>query len=101
MMKVEFVEQVNAAYAELGMSMSISWDSLSGADYDLIERVYMYHPAIPNVGGKQTIARLYAIGGMSVMRDMEKTAAREQEREEMRNHIRAQIAELEVQLAAL
>ena len=104
MMKSEFIEKVQAAYAEMGMCdrvAEISWESLSGADYDLIERVYMYHPAIPDVGGKQAIARLYAIGGLSVIRDMEKTAAREQEREEKRSRLRAQIAELQRQLAAI
>lgn len=104
MMKSEFIEKVQAAYAEMGMCDRVadfSWESLSGDDYAMIEKVYMYHPAIPNVGGKQAIARLYAVGGMAVIRDMERTAAREQEREAMRCRILDQIAELQAQLAAL
>lgn len=102
MMKVEFIEKVNAAYAEMGMSdRRVDWNSLSGDNYDLIERVYMYHPAIPDVGGKQAIARLYAVGGMSVIQDMEKRAAHEQEREEKRRSILDQIAKLQAQLAEI
>lgn len=39
-------------------------------NYAIIERVYTWHPSIPNVGGKSVIAHLYAYGGMMVIRDM-------------------------------
>lgn len=39
-------------------------------DYDIIETVYTWHPSIPEVGGKEVIAKLYEVGGMEVMKDM-------------------------------
>jgi hypothetical protein len=38
--------------------------------YALVERVYTWHPCIPNVGGKRVIAQLYAIGGEVLIMDM-------------------------------
>ena len=32
--------------------------------------MYTYHPAIPDVGGKERIAALFTFGGMAVMYDM-------------------------------
>lgn len=43
-------------------------------EYKLIEKVYMYHPAIKASGGKEQIAEIYKVGGMSVIRNMEETA---------------------------
>lgn len=44
--------------------------SITQEEYRIVENVYMWHPAIPNVGGKEVIAQLYKIGGMSLMEDM-------------------------------
>lgn len=60
MMKVEFEKRINAR--------------ISQEDYAIVEHVYMWHPAIPNVGGKDKIADLYLIGGMDVIRDMDRRA---------------------------
>ena len=38
--------------------------------YEIIEKVYNWHPAIDNVNGKQQIASLYDIGGMMIIMDM-------------------------------
>ena len=43
-------------------------------DYRVIEYVYMNHPVIDDVKGKQQMADLYKIGGMSIIKDMVKTA---------------------------
>lgn len=60
MMKVEFEKRIGA--------------SISHEDYAIVEHVYMWHPSIPNVGGKDKIADLYLIGGMDVIRDMDRRA---------------------------
>ena len=43
---------------------------VSFEEYAVIERIYTFHPAIPNVDGHATIAALYAMGGMRLMHDM-------------------------------
>mgnify|MGYP003497928946 FL=1 len=45
-------------------------------DYNLIEKVYTYHPAISEVRGKAQVAALYAELGICVFHDMEPTADR-------------------------
>ena len=60
MMKVEFEQRINAR--------------ISQEDYAIVEHVYTWHPAIPNVGGKDKISDLYLIGGMDVIRDMDRRA---------------------------
>ena len=43
---------------------------ISRQDYNVVEKVYMWHPLIPNVCGKDKIAELYKLGGMTLMQDM-------------------------------
>ena len=43
-------------------------------DYKIIEKVYVWHPAISNVDVKDQIAAIYQAGGMLVIRNMEETA---------------------------
>jgi hypothetical protein len=43
---------------------------ISDSDYQAIEIVYMWHPSISNSNGKQQIADIYAIGGMTIIMDM-------------------------------
>lgn len=54
--------------------IGIPCSDLSEEDYRVIELVYNYHPAIPNIDGKNRIAKLYEIGGIGLIRDMEDTA---------------------------
>lgn len=56
MMKEEFESRIGA--------------EISTDEYKIVETVYAWHPAIPNVGGKDVIAQLYTIGGMALMADM-------------------------------
>lgn len=43
---------------------------VSNEDYQDIEYVYMWHPAISNVGGKEQIALLYMNFGLAFIRTM-------------------------------
>lgn len=44
--------------------------AISNAEYTVIEKVYMFHPAISNTEGKEEIADLFAKFGMSIIKDM-------------------------------
>ena len=51
-------------------------EEISNKDYETIENVYMYHPAIDDIKGKEQIAYIYKEFGMTVIKDMEKRALR-------------------------
>ena len=44
--------------------------TVTGGQYKVIEYVYMYYPAIDEVHGKDQIASLYNMFGMTVINDM-------------------------------
>ena len=56
MMKQEFEARIKA--------------TVTAEDYEVIEKVYTFHPIIDEVDGKDQIAKLYAIGGMALINDM-------------------------------
>lgn len=43
-------------------------------EWQVITQVYGFHPAIPDVNGKDVLAGLYKVGGMGIIRDMLVTA---------------------------
>ena len=43
-------------------------------EYRIIEKVYVWHPAISNMEGKSQIADLYRDYGMAIIKNMEETA---------------------------
>lgn len=49
-------------------------EEISNRDYEAVENVYMYHPAIDDIRGKEQIVYLYKEFGMTVIKDMEKRA---------------------------
>lgn len=64
---------------------------ISRQDYNVVEKVYMWHPSIPNAGGKDKIAELYKLGGMTLMQDM---FARAQQIEQKDSDLRREYATL-------
>lgn len=59
--------------------------TVTDEQYKLIEYVYTHHPAISNISGKDQIAILYDMFGMTVIKDMYPRAHRAEELEkEMR-----------------
>lgn len=56
MMKHEFEERVGG--------------EISDQNYEIIETVYTWHPAINEVGGKDQIATLYETGGMPLIKSI-------------------------------
>lgn len=62
--------------------------------YKVIEYVYMYHPAIDAVRGKDQIASLYNMFGMAVINDMYPRAARAEKVEKALIAARSEVVEL-------
>ena len=44
--------------------------SVMDEEYQLIEEVYMWHPAIRNTSGKEEVAELYKSFGIIIFKDM-------------------------------
>lgn len=44
--------------------------SVTDEEYELIETVYMWHPAISNTSGKEEVAELYLRLGLVIFKDM-------------------------------
>lgn len=44
--------------------------SVTDEEYELIEIVYMWHPAIRNTSGKEEVAELYKSFGIIIFKDM-------------------------------
>ena len=60
MMKHEFESRIGA--------------EVTPEEYKIVEHVYTWHPSIPNVGGKDILAQIYKLGGMTVIMDMDGSA---------------------------
>jgi hypothetical protein len=45
-------------------------------EWEIIERVYMYHPAIDEAAGKEQIYKLFEWGGMQLIYDMNPVACK-------------------------
>lgn len=67
MMKPEFIERVRKINGGL-------YPNFTNEDWEIIEKVYNYHPSINEVTGKEQIAYLYFHFGMRVIKDMYDTA---------------------------
>ena len=67
---------------------------VSETDYSIIEYVYTFHPSIKNVDGKNQIANLYNVGGMRLIRDMEKTAKISEEIYNKRRYLQNKLDQL-------
>ena len=88
MMLSEFVERINTQAPSL-------------SDYKTIEYVYVWHPSVPDVGGKDYIARLYDVGGMGVIRSMVSVAEQAEEIDRQASVIRSRIASLNEKLHSI
>lgn len=64
-------------------------------EFETIQFVYNYHPAIHPSAGKSQIAKLYSEFGMRIICDMLETAKRAQEIEDEKRQLRQQLSALE------
>ena len=67
---------------------------LTQAEYDIIEKVYAFHPSISNVNGKDQVEQLYNLLGMAIFYDMLPTAHRAMEIEYTITQLENKIADL-------
>ena len=56
--------------------------SVTDEEYELIETIYMWHPAIRNTSGKEEVAELYLSFGLVIFRDMYQRAMKVKDIEE-------------------
>lgn len=68
--------------------------SVSKDDYEKIEKVYLFHPSIDDVSGKDEITTIFKIGGMRLINDMMPTAMRGEELETEINRMRIELEQL-------
>ena len=72
--------------------------SVPDEDYDIIEKVYTFHPSISETDGKDQIARLYLEYGMSIIRDMKPRAALMEKKEEELRDVQARTRQLQIEI---
>lgn len=75
-------------------STGIKFKIPSTDEMKLIEYVYMYHPSISNVDGKDQIAYLYVHFGMRLIRDMRNTAHAMENYEIRERELKAKLSRL-------
>ena len=98
MMKSEFVSKV----IELGGASDFNEQCINEDDWEVIQTVYMFHPSIPEVNGKEAIARIWMLpAGMRIIRDMTATAKAEEQIEDEMLQIRREISQMNKKLEEL
>lgn len=65
--------------------------ALSNGDYEIIETVYLYHPAIRDTSGKEELAELYKSFGTTIFYDMIWRARRNHDLENQLCHTQAEV----------
>lgn len=75
-------------------SIGIKYNAPTTDEMELINYVYMYHPSISNVCGKNQIAYLYVHFGMRLIRDMRNTAHAMEDYEIRERKLRAELSRL-------
>ena len=80
---------------------SLIGSSISVEDYAVVERVYMFHPAISETAGKEEVSELYKKFGMAIFMDMLQRAEMAESLIWKIRQNRKRIAELEKQFNEL
>lgn len=80
---------------------SLIGSSISAEDYAVVERVYMFHPAISETAGKEEVSELYKKFGMAIFMDMLQRAEMAESLIWKIRQNRKRIAELEKQFNEL
>lgn len=80
---------------------SLIGSSISVEDYAVVERVYMFHPAISETAGKEEVSELYKKFGMAIFMDMLQRAEMAENLIWKIRQNRKRIAELEKQFNEL
>lgn len=80
---------------------SLIGSGISAEDYAVVERVYMFHPAISETAGKEEVSELYKKFGMAIFMDMLQRAEMAESLIWKIRQNRKRIAELEKQFNEL
>ena len=80
---------------------SLIGSGISAEDYAVVERVYMFHPAISETAGKEEVSELYKKFGMAIFMDMLQRAEMAESLIWKIKQNRKRIAELEKQFYEL
>jgi len=83
--------------------MQSEWTKLTGhnpSDFEwgVIHTVYQFHPTIPDLGGKEKLAQLFALGGFGLMTDMQRAAREFAEKGEEESKLLAERMEIDSRL---
>lgn len=70
-------------------------------EYEIIEKVYTFHPSISITEGKRQIAELYVNFGMSIIQDMKPRAAIMEKKEKELRAARAALEEVQKEIAEI
>lgn len=90
MTKQEFLNNINSMLPD-GEKVNAVTDE----EYKIVETVYCFHPSVPDVGGKEKIARLYVDFGFTVIADMYPRAKAAESVERKRAHLNSLLSELD------
>ena len=74
---------------------------VSEEDYAIIEKVYLFHPAVNEVSGKEEVAELYKSYGMVVFYDMLPRAERNRELERQLRQAQAEADRIKQEMEEL
>ena len=69
-------------------------ETVSTEDYNVIETVYIWHPSISEVSGKDQISSIYRQFGMPVIHDMLETAMYAKELDSQRRQLMRRVDEI-------
>lgn len=76
-------------------------ETVSNEDYDVVETVYIWHPSISEVSGKEQISSIYRQFGMPVIHDMLETATYAEELDAQRKQLMRRVDEIDQRLCKL
>ena len=76
-------------------------ETVSNEDYNVIETVYIWHPSISEVSGKDQISSIYRQFGMPVIHDMLETAMYAKELDAQRRQLMRRVDEIDQRFCKL
>lgn len=74
---------------------------VTNEQYNIIETVYMWHPSIRNVSGKEEVAELYKSFGMTIFHDMLPRAQKACDLNQRLRDARREVAKIEEEIEEL
>lgn len=75
--------------------------AVSDTDYEIIEKVYMFHPTVRETSGKEEVAELYKSFGMAIFHDMLPRAERNCELEKELCHVQRETEQIRKEIEDL